>query len=262
MKRYIPLAILVTAGLWGGRSAQAQLAPEFNIQRNTDCCPVIRSQELAKQAQAVADQAQDWAELGYYHADDVKLEAQPAESGRVVFIGDAITEPWDLNHYFPGKPYLNRGIPGQTSPQMLVRFYPDVVNLHPAAVVILTGINDIAGNTGPETAKMIEDNIRAMCQLARDNGIKVVLGTIIPVSNYTGKQQTVTHPLADIVELDRWIRSYAAQNQVHLADFYAVTVDDQGMLKKGFSDDGAHANDASYSAMAPVAEAAIERALQ
>lgn len=261
MKRYIPLAILVTAGLWGGRCAQAQLAPEFNIQRNPSCCPVIEANNLAKKAQAVADQAQDWAELGYYHADDVKLEGQPVESGRVVFIGDAITEPWDLNHYFPGKPYLNRGIPGQTSPQMLVRFYPDVVNLHPAAVVILTGINDIAGNTGPETAKMVEDNIRAMCHLAQDNGIKVVLGTILPVSDYTAQKKTDTHPLADIVALDQWIRSYAAQSHVQLADFYAVTVDDQGMLKRGFSDDGAHANDASYTVMAPVAEAAIERAL-
>ena len=115
--------------------------PDFTFSKGSTCCPTIQAQALAERAQAVAKQAQDWAELSYYHAENVKLQADPASKGRVVFIGDAITEPWDLAKYFPGKPYLNRGIPGQTTPQMLVRFYPDVIDLHPAAVVILGGIN-------------------------------------------------------------------------------------------------------------------------
>lgn len=258
MRPCIGLVLLVLGGM---RPAAAQLAPEFNLPRSTTCCPVLQAQALAQKAQAVAGQAQDWAELAYYHADDARLQSEPREAGRVVFLGDAITEPWDLAQSFPGKPYVNRGIPGQTTPQMLVRFYPDVVNLHPAAVIILAGINDIAGNTGPETAEMIEDNLRAMCLLARINGIKVVLGTILPVSDYTGKKQTATHPLVDIVTLNAWIRSYAAEIHAQLADYYAVTVDERGMLKQGFSDDGAHANDRNYAAMTPVAEAAIERAM-
>jgi hypothetical protein len=170
MKPHVLLLLLLMAGLLGCVRGQAQLVQELTHPRGTACCPTIAVQALADQAQRVAEQTQDWAEINYYRAENVKILAQPANKGRVVFIGDAITEPWDLAKYFPGKPYLNRGIPGQTTPQMLVRFYPDVINLHPAAVVILGGINDIAGNTGPETAEMIEDNIRAMCQLARGNG--------------------------------------------------------------------------------------------
>jgi lysophospholipase L1-like esterase len=240
----------------------AQLVPDLTQPRNPACCPTIAAQALAEKANAVAMQAQDWAELSYYHAENAKLQAESADKGRVVFIGDAITEPWDLSHYFPGKPYLNRGIPGQTTPQMLVRFYPDVIDLHPAAVVILGGINDIAANTGPETAEMIEDNIRAMCQLARANNIKIVLGLILPVSDYTAHKQTGKHPLADIVKLNTWLRSYATEIHAELADYYSAVVDGQGMLKEGYSDDGAHANNRSYTAMAPVAEAAIERALK
>jgi lysophospholipase L1-like esterase len=261
MKLHVSLLFLLMAGFLGPVRGQAQLVQEFTHPRGPTCCPTMAVQALADQAHTVASQAQDWAEMGYYHAEDVKLQAQPAGKGRVIFIGDAITEPWDLAHYFPGKPYLNRGIPGQTTPQMLVRFYPDVIDLRPAAVVILAGINDIAGNTGPETAEMVEDNIRAMCQLARANGIKVILGLILPVSDYTAHKQTEKHPLADIVKLNIWLRSYAAENHAEVADYYSAVVDKRGMLKEGYSDDGAHANDRSYSVMAPVAEAAIDRAL-
>src|SRR5271166_4187941 len=200
--------------------------------------------------------------LEKYREANAKLALPSANEERVVFMGDSITDIWDLAKYFPGKPYLNRGIPGQTTPQMLVRFYPDVINLHPAAVVILGGINDIAGNTGPETAEMIEDNIRAMCELARANGIKVILGLILPVSDYTAHKQTEKHPLADIVKLNTWLRSYAAEIHAEVADYYSAVVDSKGMLKEGYSEDGAHADDQSYLAMAPVAEAAIERALK
>ncbi|MGA2986585.1 MAG: GDSL-type esterase/lipase family protein [Terriglobia bacterium] len=262
MKLHQWILFAMMAGLWGAAPVQAQLVPEFNRPRGAACCPTIAAQALVDKAQAVANQAQDWGEISYYHEDNVKLQAEPEEKRRVVFIGDAITEPWDLAKFFPGKPYLNRGIPGQTTPQMLVRFYPDVINLHPAAVVILGGINDISSNTGPETAEMIEDNIRAMCQLAHANGIKVILGQILPVSDYTAHKQTEKHPLADVVKLNTWLRSYAAEVHAEIADYYSATVDSKGMLKEGYSDDGAHANDRSYAAMAPVAEAAIERALK
>ncbi len=252
----------VLAALLGASPVQAQLAQEFDRARGTACCPTIAAQALADQAQAIARQAQEWGEISYYHAENLKLQTQLVNRGRVVFIGDAITEPWDLAKFFPGKPYVNRGIPGQTTPQMLVRLYPDVINLHPTAVVILGGINDIAGNTGPETAEMIEDNIRAMCQLAQANGIKIILGLILPVSDYTAHKQTEKHPLADIVKLNTWLHSYAAEINAEVADYYSATVDSQGMLKEGYSDDGAHAYDRSYAVMAPVAEAAIERALK
>jgi len=262
MNRYTRVMCVIMMGIAGAATLRAQLVPEFDHPRSKACCPTIAAEALVDRVQAVAHQAEDWAEISYYHAENAKLQGRPVEKGRVVFIGDAITEPWDLAKFFPGKPYLNRGIPGQTTPQMLLRFFPDVVDLHPAVVVILGGINDISANTGPETAEMIEDNIRAMCQLARANGIKIVLGQILPVSDYTAHKQTEKHPLADIVKLNTWLRSYAAEIHAEVADYYSATVDGKGMLKEGFSDDGAHANDSSYTAMAPVAEAAIERALK
>jgi lysophospholipase L1-like esterase len=261
MRHYTCLLFLLIAGLFVATPTRAQLVEEFNHPRSP-CCPTIAAQAVADRAQAAANQAADWAEIGYYHQENVKLLGQPVEKGRVVFIGDAITEPWNLPQFFPGKPYLNRGIPGQTTPQMLVRFYADVVNLHPAVVVILGGVNDISHNTGFETAGMIEDNIRSMCQIAKANGIKIVLGQILPVSDYTKNKQTVNHPLADIVKLNTWLKSYAAEIHAEVADYYSVTVDSQGMLKEGYSEDGAHANDRSYAVMAPVAEAAIERAMR
>lgn len=203
----------------------------------------------------------DWAQLGRYAADDAALEAQPSPAGRVVFMGDSITDFWKLATYFPGKPYVNRGISGQTTPQMLVRMFPDVIDLHPAAVIILAGINDIAGNTGPETAKMIEENIQAMTELAQAHGIKVILCSLTPVSDYTKYKQTPSHPPADILEINRWIRAYATAAHAVFADYYAATVDSSGMYTAAYSRDGLHPNDEGYKRLAPVAEAAIEKAL-
>ncbi len=187
---------------------------------------------------------------------------QPAEKGRVVFLGDSITDAWKLAEYFPGKPYVNRGISGQTTPQMLVRFYPDVINLRPAAMIILAGTNDIAGNTGPQTLEMIEDNFRAMCELAQNHSIKVVLCALLPVSDYTQHKMTDHRPPADILKLNDWLRRYAANIHAQVADYYSVLVDGNGMLKEGYSDDGLHPNGRGYTLMAPEAEAAIERALK
>jgi acyl-CoA thioesterase I len=231
----------------------AQMVKEFNPPK-ANCC-------LQFFAQGLADQLQDWNQLGRYHPDDVRLEKEGTVKGRVVFMGDSITDGWDLAKYFPGKPYVNRGIGGQTTPQMLVRMYPDVIRLHPDAMIILAGTNDIARNTGPETAEMIEDNFRAMSELAEKHGIKVILCLLTPVSDYTEHKQTEHRPPADILALNEWLRGYAAEIHAGIVDYYTAVVDSQGMFREGYSNDGLHPNAKGYELMAPVAEAAIEQAL-
>ena len=245
----IGLCVILSLSL----SARGQFAPEFNPSGSPCCMPQV--------AAKLAEQLQDWNQLGRYHADDVRLERSPAVEGRVVFLGDSITDGWDLAKYFPGKPYVNRGIGGQTTPQMLARMYADVIHLHPAAFILLAGTNDIARNTGPETLEMVEDNIRAMCQLAASNNIKIILCLLTPVSDYARKQ-TVNRPPADIMKLNHWIESYAPDVHAQIAYYYAAIVDDQGMLREGYSDDGLHPNAKGYELLAPVAEAAIEATLK
>jgi lysophospholipase L1-like esterase len=246
--------VFLFAGLLPPAALRGQLVPDFNSPK-ANCC-------LQFTAQSLADQLQDWNQIGRYHEDDVRLQTQPEEQGRVVFLGDSITDGWKLAQYFPGKPFVNRGIGGQTTPQMLVRFYPDVINLHPAVVIILAGTNDIARNTGPQTLEMIEDNFRAMGDLAQEHGIKMVLCLLLPVSDYTQHKQTEHRPPSDILKLNEWLRRYAAEIQAVVGDYYSVLVDSHGMLKEGYSDDGLHPNERGYKLMAPVAEAAIERALR
>jgi acyl-CoA thioesterase I len=184
------------------------------------------------------------------------------EPGRVVFLGDSITDGWDLAKSFPGKPYVNRGISGQTTAQMLVRVYPDVIDLHPAALIILAGTNDIAGNNGPQTITMVEENLQAITDLALQHGIKVILCTLTPVSDYTSHPQTGHRPPADILKLNEWLRSYAQEEKLGFVDYFSVTVDEKGMLREGYSEDGLHPNAKGYELMAPVAEAEIEKALR
>jgi hypothetical protein len=157
-------------------SAQAQLVDEFNPPRSNCCLP--------NSAKTLADQLLDWNQLGQFHAANLELRSQPADPRRVIFMGDSITIGWNLAAYFPGKPYVNRGISGQTTPQMLVRMYPDVIDLQPATMVVLAATNDVAHNTGPETAEMIEENLMAMTELAQAHGIKVILCSVTPVSDY------------------------------------------------------------------------------
>ena len=252
MKHNSWLTFSLLAGFLLPSAAQGQLATEFKPPK-ANCC-------LQFAAQNFADQLQDWNQLGRYHDDDSAIQSQPEQAGRVVFLGDSITDGWKLAQYFPGKPYVNRGISGQTTPQMLVRFYPDVLNLHPAAVIILAGTNDIARNTGPETAEMIEDNFRAMCDLAERHRVKVILCLLTPVSDYTSHHQTERRPPADIRKLNDWLRGYAEGRKLQVADYYSVLVDDKGMLKEGYSDDGLHPNDRGYALMAPVAQVAISSA--
>ena len=254
MRRMTKCSVLVSFCLLLPGVLKAQLVKEFNPPK-ANCC-------LQFFAQSLADQLQAWNQFGRYHADDLKLEPQGAVEGRVVFMGDSITDGWDLARYFPGKPYVNRGISGQTTPQMLVRMYPDVIRLHPAAMIILAGTNDIARNTGPETARMIEDNFRAMSELAEKHGIKVVLCLLTPVSDYTKYKETEHRPPTDILELNKWLHEYAADIHAGIADYYQAVVDSKGMFREGYSNDGLHPNGKGYELMAPVAEAAIEKALK
>jgi lysophospholipase L1-like esterase len=235
-------------------TADGQLAEEFKPPR-ANCC-------LQRTAQDLADQLQDWNQLGRYHADNEALKSRGPVTGRVVFLGDSITDGWRLAEYFPGKPYVNRGISGQTTPQMLVRFYRDVINLNPAAVIILAGTNDIARNTGPQTADMIQDNFQAMAELARAHNIKGVLCSLTPVSDYGKTPQTVRRPPADILKLNAWLRDYAARTGAVYADYFTPLADEKGFLRQGLSEDGLHPNAKGYQLMAPVAEAALAKALQ
>jgi len=233
---------------------RAQLVQEFNPPQ-AGCC-------LSGAARRLADEAQDSNQLGRYHQDDLRLEAEPPVPGRVVFLGDSITDAWNLDEFFPGKPYVNRGIGGQTTPQMLVRMFPDVIDLKPAAVILLAGTNDIAGNTGPETAKMVEENFQAIAELAEQHKIKVILCSLTPVSDYTSGPKTVHRPPAQILALNAWIKSYAARAHAVYADYYSALVDKKGMLRNGYSNDGLHPNARGYALLVPVAEAAIAKALR
>jgi lysophospholipase L1-like esterase len=233
--------------------SSAQLALDFNPPR-ANCC-------LAGAAQNLANQLQDWNQLGRYHAENEKLKTEPADPQRVVFLGDSITDGWKLAQFFPGKPYVNRGIGGQTTAQMLVRMFPDVINLKPAVMVLFAGTNDIARNNGPQTVEMIQGNFQAMVELAQLHGIKVVLCSVMPVSDYGPRKMTEGRPPADILRLNAWLKEYAAKTKSAYADYFAATVDEKGFLKEGISRDGLHPNDQGYALMVPVITTAIQQAL-
>jgi lysophospholipase L1-like esterase len=228
----------------------------------TRFAPPLATYYLPSTARSLGDKLQDWSQLGRYHDSNRKLLQAPPEPGRVVFLGDSITDVWHLAQYFPGKPYVNRGIDSQTTPQMLVRMFPDVIALKPAAMIVLAGTNDIVGNTGPSTLTMIEDNLQAMTELAQVHGIKVILCSITPVSNYSQRKQTLQRPPADILKLNAWIKEYSASAHATFADYYSALADNSGMLKQDLSGDGLHPNDKGYALMVPVTEAAIAKALQ
>ncbi|MGO9336948.1 MAG: SGNH/GDSL hydrolase family protein [Terracidiphilus sp.] len=204
----------------------------------------------------------DWPWLGKFHAADAALLAPAPGENRVVFMGDSITEGWRIegpDSYFPGKPYLNRGISGQTTPQMLVRFRQDVIALGPKVVVILAGINDIAGNTGPETLQQIEDNLFSMAELAAANHIRVVLCSVMPAFDFPWRPGLA--PAAKVVALNKWIKAFAADRGLVYVDYHTPMKDERDGLPVSLSKDGVHPTAAGYAVMAPLVEAGIEKAL-
>ncbi|WOK07951.1 SGNH/GDSL hydrolase family protein [Imperialibacter roseus] len=206
--------------------------------------------------------AQDWPNFAKYREQNAALAPPAKGENRVVFMGNSITEGWSRVNpeFFEGKPYINRGISGQTTPQMLVRFRADVINLKPAVVVILAGTNDIAGNTGPSTLEMIADNIYSMAELARANGIKVVLSSTLPAYDYPWKPGM--EPAPKIVALNKMIKAYADKNKIVYVDYFSAMADDRDGLPKELAGDGVHPTKAGYNVMEPLAEAAIAKALK
>jgi lysophospholipase L1-like esterase len=204
----------------------------------------------------------DWPNLARYRSDNAALPPPAPGETRVVFLGDSITDGWGRGRgvFFPGKPYVNRGISGQTTPQMLIRFQPDVVHLQPKVVVILAGTNDIAGNTGPSTPAMIEDNFASMAAIARQSGIRVVLASITPADHYPWKPGIDSVPA--IHEVNDWLKAFCAREHLVYLDYFTAMADEKGGMKPGLSSDGVHPTAAGYAIMAPLAEAAIAQALQ
>jgi lysophospholipase L1-like esterase len=234
-----------------------------NAEKSEQDCEAEKAKILRYESQL-----QDWANLKRYREENAKLQAASKNEPRVVFMGDSITDGWNLAEYFPGKPYINRGIGGQTTPQMLLRFRPDVINLKPRLVVILAGTNDISGNTGPMTAEETANNLVSMVELARANDIGVVLSSILPVSDRVKNKQgelfiqTKSRPNEKIRAINDWMKKYAADNDIVYLDYYSATIDEKGTLKDGLSYDGLHPDRNGYKLMQSLAEAAIEQALK
>ncbi len=201
----------------------------------------------------------DFPWLGRFKEADMAMRPPAAGENRVVFMGDSITEGWHLDNSFPGKPYINRGISGQTTPQMVLRFRQDVIALNPKVVVILGGTNDVAGNTGPETLEEIEGYLTSMAELAAANHIRVVLCSILPAFDYPWKPGLT--PAPKILAINAWMKAYAAEKGHVYVDYHAAMKDARDGLPAALSRDGVHPLPAGYAVMAPLVEAGIEKAL-
>jgi lysophospholipase L1-like esterase len=251
MRTLLLASVLLTSSALQSSNAQPAQAPP----------PLPNCPELAR---AMTDLARndarlrDWANLARYRDANRALTASP----QVVFMGDSITDTWQQErfNFFQGKPYANRGISGQTTPQMLVRFRPDVINLKPRVVVILAGTNDIAGNTGPMTNEEVQNNLASMSELAKANGIRVVLSSVLPVYDYPWKPGL--RPAQKIVALNAWMKDYAAKRGAVYLDYHAAMADERQGLRRELTYDGVHPNEAGYRVMAPLAERAIAEALR
>jgi lysophospholipase L1-like esterase len=258
---------ILTVVMLSGALAQAQTpSMQTTAAAAVPDCPEV----AAAVGRLLANDARlrDWANMARYREANRTL---PAASGgdRVVVMGDSITDFWQeprFGGFFPGKPYVDRGISGQTTPQMLLRFRRDVIDLTPKAVVILAGTNDIAGNTGPMTDEDVQGNLASMSELAKAHGIKVVLSSILPVSDYHAAAgvapQTTRRPMARIRTINAWMKSYAAANGHVYLDYFSATLDERGLLREELSADDLHPNAKGYALMAPLAETAIRTALR
>jgi lysophospholipase L1-like esterase len=216
-------------------------------------------------ASRIAIYTDDFGQLARYREANRALGLPATGENRVVFIGDSITDYWKLADYFPGKTHINinRGIDGQTTPQMLVRFQQDVIDLRPKVVIVLAGTNDIAGVTGPARNEDIEANYVSMAELAKAHGIRMVFASLLPVNNYTedAKESFALRPHERILALNAWLKDYCTKHRLPYLDYFSAMVDDKGMLRKDLTDDGLHPNAAGYKIMAPLVQKAIAKAL-
>lgn len=256
----------VAKAAWLGVSAMLAMAGTLAAQDApvaTDPLLVAPADSLRpEQVRSLQQRLADWPQLSRYRADNAALPAPAKGERRVVFYGDSITDGWGRvqgTTFFPGKPYVNRGISGQTTAQMLLRFRQDVIELKPAAVVILAGTNDIAGNTGVATQAMIEDNLQSMAELARAQGIRVVLASVLPVGDYPWRPGL--QPADKVRRLNAWIRDYARRSGATYLDYWSALANAQGGMDAKLAADGVHPTPAGYAVMAPLAQKAIDRVL-
>jgi lysophospholipase L1-like esterase len=231
------------------------------VAQNKEPKPTPTQLEAWKKAEAERLQ-NDWANLGRFRDDNTKIGLPAPGEKRIVFMGNSITEGWSRIDagFFSGKPYVNRGISGQTTPQMLIRFRADVINLKPAVVVILAGINDIAGNTGPSTLEMIEDNLASMVEVAKSNGIAVVLSSVLPAFDFPWRPGM--QPAEKVVNLNAWIKNFAENAGCIYLDYFTPMADKRNGLREDLSSDGVHPNLAGYKIMEPLVESAIQKAIE
>ena len=255
----VVLAALAVTAFAQTAAAQALTGP---------CADTVALQKALDGANA---RLADWPNLGRYREANLELPPPSPDKPRVVFMGDSITDNWNnpgFGGFFPGRGYINRGISGQTTPQMLLRFRADVLAPKPSVVVLLAGTNDIAGNTGTMSLEMIQDNFATMAELARAHGVKVVFASIMPVSDYSKDAsgaavvQTRRRPPEKIAALNVWLKDYAQREGHVYLDYFPVLADEQGLLKADLSDDGLHPNAKGYALIAPLAEQAIAAALK
>lgn len=203
--------------------------------------------------------AQDWANLAKYETENSQLSFKQSGEKRIVLMGDSITEFWSQIQpaFFTNTSYINRGISGQTTPQMLIRFRPDVLQLHPDVVVILAGVNDIAGNTGPASNEQIFGNIISMVELAKANGIKVILCSVLPANNFYWRPNNKASQT--IIQLNQMIQLYAEENNIPYVDYHTAMTDSKNGLPIEFSEDGVHPNLNGYQTMQPLLEKAVQK---
>ena len=242
----LTLALLMSAPMWA---------------QTTPCQPAPQSAWEVEHERLLHT---DWAELGHFRQANAKLSAPAPGERRVVFMGDSITQGWEnhglpANPTAPGRDWVNRGISGQTSPQMVLRFRQDVLDLKANVVVILAGTNDVAGNTGPMTAEQTEDNLMSMADLASANGVRVVLCSILPAADFPWKPGL--NPAPKIIAINKWMKDYAAAKGYTYVDYWSAMADDKGGLPKKISEDGVHPNGDGYAIMQPLVEAGIRQAL-
>lgn len=231
--------------------------------------PPLDALAVEKQrADRLQSRLNDFAQLARYREANAQLQPPAKNENRVVFLGDSITDSWKLAEYFPNQPYVNRGISGQTTPQMLIRMRPDVIALKPKVLVLLAGTNDIAGNYGEMSNEFIQGNIESIVELAHKNGINVVLASILPISDYNKNNSGVQiirskqRPPERILALNTWIKNYCAQKNLVYLDYFSATVDDKGFLKPEIANDGLHPNAKGYEIMKTLAEKAVNTALK